>query len=141
MQEKNNSDIMHKIKRYMIHIKRFRESLNIEGVWIFLATLGCWSVTNKYIQLYAMLTTVFIFSYRLKSKVKDMRPFSKIEDDITEMINTSSNEGELKSQQLEALDIAKKFRMSFKNAIKTPPIFIIFYIFFGVSLLHFMEVF
>lgn len=40
------------------HIKTYRETLNDEGVWLFLVALGCWSVSLPLLQLLAYLLTV-----------------------------------------------------------------------------------
>lgn len=37
-----NDSILKEIEKYSTHIDRFRARANIHGIWLFIATLGCW---------------------------------------------------------------------------------------------------
>lgn len=41
-----NDSILKEIKKYSAHIDRFRARANTHGIWLFIATLGCWGVTE-----------------------------------------------------------------------------------------------
>ncbi|EGR5155468.1 hypothetical protein ATY37_20290 [Vibrio cidicii] len=46
-----------------------RPQLNKHGVWLFLATLGCWSVPETYYQLAAVFITFYIFTSKAYPRV------------------------------------------------------------------------
>ncbi|HDU6200693.1 TPA: hypothetical protein RFX54_003351, partial [Klebsiella quasipneumoniae subsp. similipneumoniae] len=60
-----NDSILKEIEKYSAHIDRFRERANIHGIWLFIATLGCWGVTEPSIQLLAFVMLFFIFLFLL----------------------------------------------------------------------------
>ncbi|WP_447880479.1 hypothetical protein [Serratia fonticola] len=49
--------IKNKILEYEVHIDEYRSLVNTEGVWLFLATLGCWGVgvLGRWSSLYSIL--------------------------------------------------------------------------------------
>ncbi|MDR2212163.1 MAG: hypothetical protein LBE21_00855 [Pseudomonadales bacterium] len=46
-------------------IEAHTSNLNKEAVWLFIATLGVWGVTEKFLQFIAVLTTLIIFISRV----------------------------------------------------------------------------
>ncbi|MEL6493457.1 MAG: hypothetical protein AAFQ95_26245 [Cyanobacteria bacterium J06621_3] len=50
--------------------------LETKSVWLFLATLGCWSIGNSYMQLMAYFITLALFGKMISSswKTKDSLP-------------------------------------------------------------------
>lgn len=56
-----NIEIKDKLSNLESHINSYRDSLNAEGVWLFLATLGCWSVNGFWYQIIALMITFFCF--------------------------------------------------------------------------------
>lgn len=120
--------IRKKICEYEIHIDEFRTSVNTEGVWLFLATLGCWSVEQGFAQFYAIVITFIMFTYRIHAKLKDNRPFSKIEKDIEEWIN-SNLDGDTQKARLYDISEIKRRKHSLIYVFKSSPIFILSYSF------------
>ena len=59
-----------------IDVKQHHLRLETKSVWLFLATLGCWSVGNNYIQLMAYVITLVLFGKTISSgwKTKDSFP-------------------------------------------------------------------
>jgi hypothetical protein len=58
-------------------IADYRIALNTEGVWLFLAALGCWSVAQPHLRLVAITIAVALFGHRLQSHLRDPEPFSR----------------------------------------------------------------
>ncbi|MDI9044121.1 hypothetical protein MT442_22295, partial [Klebsiella pneumoniae] len=56
-----NDSILKEIKKYSAHIDRFRARANTHGIWLFIATLGCWGVTEPSIRILAFVMLFFIF--------------------------------------------------------------------------------
>lgn len=57
-------------------IKR-HQKIDIELVWLFLATLGCWSVTFWLLQVLAYFITLALFAARVQTRVKEIGNFSE----------------------------------------------------------------
>ncbi|MBZ6543021.1 hypothetical protein FMJ66_12470, partial [Klebsiella pneumoniae] len=60
-----NDSILKEIKKYSAHIDRFRARANTHGIWLFIATLGCWGVTEPSIRILAFVMLFFIFLFLL----------------------------------------------------------------------------
>jgi hypothetical protein len=63
-----NASIEADIQALQNNIIANRKIINDEGTWLFLTTLGCWSVTNYYFQWVACLITLVLFIIRVKNK-------------------------------------------------------------------------
>ena len=60
-----NNEIEIELQKFSQDIDDWHEKANIEGIWIFLATLGCWGVTNNILLFVALIIVFFIFIYLL----------------------------------------------------------------------------
>ena len=56
------------IERFSGNIKLYHKALNDEGVWLFLASLGCWSVVGGGYQALSLATTFLLFLWRINEK-------------------------------------------------------------------------
>ncbi|HCD6506483.1 TPA: hypothetical protein NDV06_005325, partial [Klebsiella pneumoniae] len=82
-----NDSILKEIKKYSAHIDRFRARANTHGIWLFIATLGCWGVTEPSIRILAFVMLFFIFLFLLHGSFPgEKRTFKKIHDDIKNKI-------------------------------------------------------
>jgi hypothetical protein len=54
---------------YIKNIEEYRRALEAESVWLFLAILGCWSVSDFHIQLFAFCVTALFFCIQVSSKL------------------------------------------------------------------------
>lgn len=124
--------VKNKILEYEIHIDEYRSLVNTEGVWLFLATLGCWGVGQVYIQFYALVITFILFTYRIHSKLNDNRSFSKIEKDIEVIINNHLDV-EVKRTYFHSLSEIKKRKHSIIHIVKSSPVFFLSYSFLIVT--------
>lgn len=140
MQEQKNEIIKQRITDFELHIDAYRVSLNTEGVWLFLATLGCWSVTDGLSQVYAIVVTFILFSYRIYSTLNDKRPFSSISNELEDAINNELEEGDTKKARLLDLYNIRNTKLSLKNHLKSTAIFLLCYSFLGVTMWHAYQV-
>ncbi|WP_200906167.1 hypothetical protein [Citrobacter sp. CtB7.12] len=125
--------ILNEIKYYNRHISGFRTRANTHGVWIFISTLGCWSVDIPTLRLVAILLILFIFLYFIRLEQTDRRTFREISETIRSNINNDLS-GDIQKKRLNDLDSVDKNRKSIKMVFKTSPIFIMCYIFYGISI-------
>ena len=81
MDQCKNDVILEHIKNYSKHIDEFRTQANSQGIWLFISTLGCWSVNIPLIQIIAAFLLFCIFIFNSKQEMTDKRSFHKIEKD------------------------------------------------------------
>jgi hypothetical protein len=83
--------IKDEISTFQRRLLKYRQVLNNDkAVWLFLTTLGCWSVTNICLQFAALLLTWIIFIKRLIDLSKDIKSFPKWKKSIEDRIAQSS---------------------------------------------------
>lgn len=140
MQDQKNDAIKQKIADYGTHIDAYRASLNTEGVWLFLATLGCWSVGHAPSQLYAIAITFILFSHRIYSKLSDKRPFSSITKDLEKTIKGELEDGDTQEARLHDLRQIRDIKLATTSHLKSTAIFLLCYSFLAVTLWHWFEI-
>jgi hypothetical protein len=133
MQTTNNKEIIIKISEYENYIDIYWSSLNKEGVWLFLATLGCWSVSHIFIQTYAIMITFILFSYRIYSKFNDITPLYSMRRSLEEKIKNELEESDTKKARLHDLYKIKDKKLSTLNTLKSTFIFLICYSFLIIT--------
>lgn len=139
MQEKSN-DIKESIHSLDLSISNYWQILNQEGIWLFLATLGAWSVSHKYLQYAAGGLVFVVFVFRLFNRAKENGFFStqikQIENDIDTHLGTDSDLSKARRYDLEQVTAKLATAKSAKNAI----IYVLCGIYFIVSVLYWADV-
>lgn len=123
------------IENFHTHILEYRKYLNEEGVWLFLATLGCWSVKPGGHQYSALLLTAVIFGFRLYSRISDKRTFPKIANAIRSSI-ASSLKGDANKARLYELEKVEALAKSNFATIKQSGIFLVCWLFYIATFLE-----
>ncbi len=136
MEQCKNDVIVEYIKNYSKHIDEFRTQANSQGIWLFISTLGCWSVNIPLIQVIAAVLLFCIFIFNSKQDMTDKRAFHKIEKDIEKDIDSNLT-GDARKARLYDLGLVEEYRKSIIPVLKTSPIFIVCYIFYSISFLVF----
>jgi hypothetical protein len=136
-----NEKILEHLSQFEIHIDEYRSSLNTEGVWLFLATLGCWSVSQPLIQLYALAVTFILCTYRIYEKMQDKRTFASITKSIDNEIlsNLEADSDTQKARLLDLHNINSK-KLSTANHVKSTLVFLLCYSFLAVTLINWIFV-
>ena len=133
-----NSFISSQILDFKNHIKQYQETINTEGIWLFLAVLGCWGVSDEAMQKTAFILTMIIFLFRVYQKLEDTRSFKEIYLDIEEQINESNLNEDIKKARLYDLNRIKTKSLRFSRIVKSSSIFIICFVYTVFSMaLHF----
>ena len=133
-----NNYITSQILDFKNHIEHYQETINTEGIWLFLAVLGCWGVDDELMQKAAFIMTMLIFLFRVLQKIEDTRSFKDIFLDIKSQINQSSFNENVKKARLDDLNKIKAKNLKLIKLIKSSSIFIICFIYtvFSVAI-HF----
>jgi hypothetical protein len=64
-----------KIDKLEARIVAYRHNLNESGIWLFLAILGCWGISDCFGKSSAILATLIIFSYQYWAAHKEIGLF------------------------------------------------------------------
>ena len=129
-----NEFFENQISDFKEHIKNYRTNLNNEGVWLFLACLGCWGIPNEDMRNASFIITLILFFYRGYLLSDDKRPFKKIYSGIKEEIESSELPNDIKKARLYELEKIKIKELSYLKMFKSNLIFLICYIFTIVSM-------
>ena len=133
-----NGFIVSQTSDFKNHIKQYQETINTEGIWLFLAVLGCWGVTDEVMQKTAFIMTMIIFSFRVYQKLEDTRSFKEIYLYIEEQIKESNLNEDIKKARLYDLNRIKNKSLRLSRMVKSSSIFIICFAYTVFSMyLHF----
>jgi len=131
-----NETIKQKLSELESHIDDYRTSLNTEGIWLFLATLGCWSVNHDFSQAFALMITFILFSYRIYSKASFRVSFSTNIKTLEDQIKTQITQEDTQKARLHDLQQIQSKKLSTFQHIKQTAIFLMCYSFWGITAYH-----
>lgn len=121
---------------FRAHIVHYRKVLNDEGVWTFLATLGCLGVTSGPLRMMAFGVTVILFGERFSKRISDRRSFSRLITEIENRIDELVPEGDVKKARLFDLAAIKRQELSTWRAVRNSTAFLLSWIFLTLSFAH-----
>ena len=114
-----------------------QENIEINAAWLFVATLGCWSISEKHIKFIAVLLILYLF-IRLVFGNKKAQAVDKILKEIKSEIEESEiNEDSKKARYFDIEQISKEL-LSYKAIPKRAPQFLVCYAFWAISFMYFM---
>lgn len=124
-----------KIYEFHENIENYRRSLNLEAIWLFVATLGCWSVSNDIIRVFSLSITFFLFSFQAYHRLPNKKSFEKIRMEAQREINALPNP-EIKDQYQKELDEIVSTKLSTSSAIAGSSIFFLCFSFWFLSVIY-----
>jgi hypothetical protein len=128
--------IKDEISTFQRRALKYRQALNDEAVWLFLATLGCWSVTHIGLQAIALLLTWIIFYKRWIAFSKDIKSFDEWVQIIKDRIAQSSlPEDSEKARRFELAEFQKDV-MSLPSALKDGQVYFLCFLFYCLTFLN-----
>lgn len=111
----------------------WQDVLNKEGIWLFLGTLGSWSVEHGWLRTVAFITTLLLFFWRAAGQRKDQKSFVKRLDELEMDIK--------KKPDLEIADKAHLYDISelrkllgLKHALRYGVVYFVCMAFWGISI-------
>ncbi|NLR74107.1 hypothetical protein [Leeia aquatica] len=140
MQEDLNISIKKELINFEAHIDAYYSSLNTEGVWLFLATLGCWGVSPAWPQLHAIVLTVILFMHRTYLKFNDKRSLKTISKDLESKIKNELDAGDTQKARLHDLQQIHNIKLSTTSQFKSTIIFFLCYTFLVVTVWHWFSI-
>lgn len=131
---KKEIELKDEIESYEKNLDQYRFALNKESVWLFVATLGCWSVnTNRLMQILAFVVTLIFFYSLVNSHLSDKKSFDSFEKRIEELIAGEFIDGSKKDGYSERLKQIKSKRESNLKPLSDAPMFFVSVVFFCFS--------
>lgn len=116
-----SSQFNEELSRLEQRIFKYDSNVNNSGIWLFLATLGCWSIDDLYIRVVAVATTFLIFSHQLFIKLDSFKPFELDLKGIERMVeNAKLSDDELKARKFDLLNFREKHLPLTRRLIRVP---------------------
>lgn len=136
MDKECTQDIKQQIQSLDLSITNYWQVVNQEGIWLFLATLGAWSVSNTYLQYTAGVIIFVIFLFRLIARIKENGLFSTrinaIKKKITKDLDKDSDQSKARFFDLEQVTS----RLSSISSLKSTLVYSLCAFYFIVSALY-----
>ena len=121
------------LKAFRSHILEYRRVLNDEGIWLFLATVGCWGVTQPVYQLFAYGVTVMLFGTRVTTRYTESQSFTALAVRLEKRIQAEVESPELRTRQLLLLQQLKASALSGVRPLLATKVFLVCWVFYGAS--------
>ncbi len=116
-------------------IDTHQRALHKEGIWLFLAVLGCWSVYPEWLRLCALMLAVFIFFHSYEAYRTDKRDFRRQFAAARARISALVIDQRLKQDGLDRLAILESQRLSGLRPLYAVPGFVVGWFSFGATLI------
>lgn len=88
-----NQNIVVQIHDLELNVHSYWQILNQEAIWLFLATLGVWSVDHDHLQTVAYILTFILFIHRIYLRTREggfyTTQITEIEANIKELVTDS----------------------------------------------------
>ena len=129
MSDEKRLEYIGRIEELRTQVTNRYEILNIEAIWLFVATLSCWSVNVTIIQIIAIMLVLFFFSSKVMKDKKGNTTFQKILFEIESDVKKSNLEDDSKKARLHEIEDVRKNLLSLRSIYRSTPIFILGYAF------------
>ncbi|ELK5320542.1 hypothetical protein Q6699_004181 [Vibrio vulnificus] len=137
MSDEVRREFVSRIEDLRAQISNRYNALNLEAIWLFVATLGCWSVNEQIIQMIALIIVLLFFSTKVSKDKKYDTTFIQISKDIRADLEMSVLEGDVKKARIHELDDVVRNHLGLTSIYKSTPIFLLGYGFWALSLMTF----
>jgi cell shape-determining protein MreC len=134
-----NEKFLYEIVELRRNLAEFRTHLQDHSIWLFLATLGCWSVTSKPLQYAALLLTAFLFVFRAFFGGKHGQSYTRKLRALKDEINKSKLEEDEKKTRLWDVETLEKENLAVKPLIWKDLIYWLCVCFFLMSFIFLVQ--
>jgi hypothetical protein len=123
------------LPRLRRHIVAYRAALTDEGVWLFLATLGCWSVSALPMQWFGYVVAFLVFAARMDLRSTEKKSFTALADGLEQRIAALPAGAEERTKQLLELRELRTRLLSPLAGFRQGQVFLACWLFYGLSCL------
>jgi type VI protein secretion system component VasK len=110
--------------------------LNEEGVWLFLAVLGCWSVAPDWMRLVALTLSLVLFGFRYQSYRPNGREFKSEFSLAEKRLRALEVDATLREDGLQRLALLKQERLGGLRPLYAVPGFVVGWLAWGATLIN-----
>lgn len=129
-------DFEEELKLIRLDLQNYTKNLNDSGIWLFLATLGCWGVNQPLVRVIAVILTFAIFTMKLFNGISCFKLFTtKIEEQASKVDKSDLDERSKKALKFDLYDFKKKQLGKFRMFAKVPA-YHFSMIFLGISIFY-----
>ncbi|MGL4576748.1 MAG: hypothetical protein ACRCV9_18315 [Burkholderiaceae bacterium] len=121
----SNNTIERELEALSLAVTEYRRALNNEGVWLFLAVLGCWSVTPPWLRLVALVAALLLFGHRMSSYSTERRSFTQLLDEVKRRTDELSTTEQARKANLFDLLQFQKQNLEGLTPFRTVPGFLV----------------
>ena len=121
MSIEKNEIIKSNIHNLELTIQQYWTTVNQEGIWLFIACLGAWSVDAGWIRYFAAVIIFLVFSYRFYARFKETGFFSTIIKGLKQNISTLEKDSDQQKARTHEIEKVEKM-LSVSRSV--PKIFI-----------------
>lgn len=126
--------IEYKISKTELMIEQHHQRLETESLWLFIATLGCWSINNPIIAVIALFIVLLYFADTITREIRKYPSFPKMISEIERTLKEFNSEDDWKLARKYQVNELRK-STSIRAIIKVWR-FIIATAFWGITLFY-----
>ena len=132
-------EFLHQIRTLEEEINLTSKRIDEMSIWLFLATLACWSVTHPVMKFIAIFIVLFFFAdHVIKGRYSKKSYTARIKD-IRNRIDISQLSESQKNQAVGALSRYCEDQLGFKKLFKVNYKYIVAAIFYSATLVLFLK--
>lgn len=136
--EEVSLEYQEKINNLEVYVLEHYENLNLHAIWLFVASLGAWSISIPHIKIAAIAIIFYLFFTKVFENRSDKRPFKKMFSELREEVESSSLVGDARKARFYEINEIERQLLSLKGTIVLAPKFLICYSFWCVSFYYFV---
>jgi hypothetical protein len=125
------------IKKIEIDIMAWRNTLDHEGIWLFLTTLGCWSVPEGWLRYVAFTIAMVLFFWRISGARNDRRPFDKRISELETQVKGSLGDSDQGKALLYDLIQLRKTHLSLASFRRSGLVYFMCSVFWILSIVYY----
>jgi len=138
-EEKREAYLECKIGKLSKKYDKYHRIVNKESLWLFVATASCWSITERYFQAGALVTTFLFFVSKILLAYKPRSTFNQMFNDVERQIGLAfgyDEKTDLKERLKTTLIETKNKKENWPHLIKAMPLFLVAMLFYGATVLY-----
>lgn len=124
------------INNIQVDIVAWRNTLDHEGVWLFLTTLGCWSVPEGWLRYVAFIIAMVLFFWRISRVRNDRRPFDKRISELENQVKDSLGDSDQGKALLYDLIQLRKTHLSWASFKRSGLVYFMCSVFWMLSIAY-----
>jgi len=136
---KNHVELVFEIAKFKFDIEDYQKKLNFEAVWLFVATLGTWSVSVEWVNTVSVLMVMLLFYFIIMRDEKNKKTYDERLGSLRVEVGKLDQKSDFAKARLRDIDEIKRERLSVSALYLKTPVFSICYVFWMITLVYSMK--